>query len=97
MTYQEREKFKNWLLDWHLVEETIDGIMAEHDRLTTLNEQLLETLKAIETDEEGYCFWCNGYTKINGEVDHLSSCQLQAAIRAAESTPPPPGDVQDGG
>ena len=62
-------------------------LIAEYDRLTALNAQLLETLKAIETDEEGYCFWCNGYTKINGEVDHLSSCQLQAAIRAAEEEP----------
>ena len=75
MTYEEREKFANWLLDRYLRDDTIDGIMAEYDRLTdeiaklnTMNAQLLEA--------------CRHYL-INPQSPMVHD-EIEAAIRAAE-------------
>ena len=75
MTYQEREKFANWLLDRYLRDDTIDGIMAEYDRLTdkleqecAINTQLLEA--------------CRHYL-INPQSPMVHD-EIEAAIRAAE-------------
>ena len=50
-----------------------------------VSAQLLEVLEEISL--ESICPICNCYE------DHHETCRLQAAIRAADPTPPPPAGV----
>ncbi len=80
MTYQEREKFKNWLLDRSLADFVIDGIMAEYDRLDELNKQQLEI---IGESIQFVAKWTNDHDSVIGQrmID-----EMEAAIRAAEES-----------
>jgi hypothetical protein len=59
------------------------ALLAEYDRLTAENAQLLAVCNAVEWEDydgDYYCPWC----KNNKKYGHDKECMRQAAIRATE-------------
>ena len=73
MTYQEREKFANWLLDRYLRDDTIDGIMAEYDRLTERVTELESYLIDADFDRNDMARQLNNLATIKAQL--LEACK----------------------